>query len=54
MVTVIETVYRFLWGDLLTLPAGRRKYPLFASGAAADSYGNLFYAAHTFSFPASV
>ena len=52
MVTLIQTVYQFLWGDLITLPLRRHK--LFSFGAFADPYRYLFYSADPFPFPAFI
>ena len=55
MVTLIQTVYQFLWGDLITLPLpGGAGIRLFSFGAFADPYRYLFYSADPFPFPAFI
>lgn len=44
MVKIIETVYNFLWGDLLTLPLpGRRNSLPFSFSHFTNSYRILFH-----------
>ena len=51
MVTLIQTVYQFLWGDLITLPLpGGAGIKLFSFGAFADPY-RLFILLCRYPFP---
>lgn len=44
VLAVIEAVYRFLWGDLFTIPIGQRKWDRNPSSRVAfDPNGDLFY-----------
>ena len=55
MVTLIQTVYQFLWGDLdHPASAWGRRHKLFSFGAFADPYRYLFYSANPFPFPAFI
>ena len=51
IVTLIEKVYSFLWGDLVAdSTAGRQFTWDFIADHFADPYGDLFY--HSDTFPA--
>lgn len=50
IVTLIEKVYSFLWGDLVQIPLpGGSTLGDFASDYITDSYRNLFYGSDAFS-----
>ncbi len=47
IVTLIEKVYNFLWGDLITLPLpGGGSVGLSLLVTSADPHGNLLYDPH--------